>query len=128
MNIVVKSIIGGAAGTVAGAIGAAVGGVTLIGGAVLIGYIEMKKFQNEMKEYDLLDGEGPDETPAHGEFLHVSGPECSQCYLGFEATDVELRKMLWMLCVTHSEEVSAEPETILNEIHKLVVEKSEESK
>lgn len=57
----------------------------------------------------------------HGERDHISSPSCSTCYLGFEATPEELRRMLWLMAVEFSEEVDATASELLDQIHERVV-------
>lgn len=57
----------------------------------------------------------------HGKGDHVSSPSCSTCYLGFEATPEELRRMLWLMAVEFSEEVDATASELVDQIHEQVM-------
>jgi len=60
----------------------------------------------------------------HGQGDHISSPECSTCYLGFEATTEELRQMLWVMAVEFSEEVDATASELLDQIRESVTGKA----
>lgn len=62
-----------------------------------------------------------DETQ-HGGNNHKASAECSMCYLGFEASPVLLRQMIWRMALNFSEEVDATPAELVDQTREEVEE------